>query len=152
MKQQIEARAQHRFQAPPERVFDAWLDPEKVRVWMAAALREMGLPGDIREVQIEPRVGGSFVFSDFREGMEARHWGKYLELDRPRRLVFTWIVDESEEAEPSRVILTIEPDGDDCLATVVHQMDSSWAAYVSRTEQGWTRMLKAIDSTLPPRP
>jgi uncharacterized protein YndB with AHSA1/START domain len=148
MKQQVQAKATHRFEAAPERVFDAWLDPGKVRVWMGAALREMGLPGDIRQVQIEPRVGGAFLFSDFRDGMEARHWGTYLEFERPHRLVFTWIVDKSEEAEPSRVTLTIQPDGRGSIATIVHEMDASWAAYVSRTEEGWTRMLRATDSTL----
>ena len=106
------------------------------------------LPGDIRQVQVEPRVGGSFVFSDFRDGVEARHWGTYLELARPHRLVFTWIVDASEEADPSKVLLTIEPDGDGCIATIVHEMDAAWAAYASMTEKGWSLMLDAIASTL----
>lgn len=150
MTQRIQARATHRFKASPERVFDAWLDPSKVRVWMAAALREMGLAGDIREVRIEPRIGGSFFFSDMRDGSEARHWGTYLELDRPHRLVFTWIVDSSGEADPSKVALSIEPDGDGCIATIVHDLDPAWAAYASRTEQGWARMLGAIDATLRP--
>jgi uncharacterized protein YndB with AHSA1/START domain len=148
MTQRIQARAIHRFDAAPERVFDAWLDPAKVRVWMAAALREMGLAGDVREVSIDPRLGGSFRFCDMRSGAEARHWGTYLELDRPRRLVFTWIVDESEEAEPSKVVLTIDPDGAGCIARIVHEFDAAWAEYLARTEQGWTRMLRAIDGLL----
>lgn len=147
MKERVYANASLRFEASPERVFDAWLDPQKARVWMAAALREMGLPGDIRRVQIDTRVGGSFTFSDMRDGVEARHWGTYLEMDRPRRLVFTWIVDESEEADPSKVTLTIEPDGAGCIATVVHELDAAWVEYVARTEEGWTRMLHAINAT-----
>ncbi len=79
--------------------------------------------------------------------MEARHWGKYLELERPHRLAFTWIVDESEEADPSKVTIHIQPDGNDCIATITHEMDAAWIEFVSKTEQGWVRMLTAIGVT-----
>ena len=39
MNSRIEARVSHRFKAPAERVYDAWLDPAQVRAWMAAALK-----------------------------------------------------------------------------------------------------------------
>ena len=44
----------------------------------------LGLAGDMKRVEIDARVGGKFYFSDMRDGTEARHWGTYLELDRPR--------------------------------------------------------------------
>ena len=115
---------------------------------MGAALVEAGLSGDIRECQVDARVGGGFVFSDMRDAGEARHWGKYLELDRPRRIVFTWITDPSEEADPSKVTVAIVPDGAGCVVTLVHEMDAAWADYIARTEQGWGRMMKAIDGLL----
>lgn len=55
-----------KFDSAPERVFDAWLDPQKVRAWMGMALSDFGLSGDMRRVEIEPRVGGGFTFSDHR--------------------------------------------------------------------------------------
>ena len=106
----------------------------------------IGQPGDIQQILIEPHVGGKFFFSDLRNGSEARHRGKYLELERPHLIVFTWIVDESQESDPSKVTLTIAPDGDGCIATIIHEMDTAWIDYVSRTEQGWTRMLNAIEA------
>jgi uncharacterized protein YndB with AHSA1/START domain len=115
---------------------------------MTTALKSLGLAGDIKRVEIDARVGGKFFFSDIRDGTEARHWGTYLELDRPRKIVFTWIVDESEEADPSRVTLTIEPDPDGCIATIVHEMDAQWLDYISRTESGWSRMLEGVESSL----
>src|SRR5262249_502534 len=121
---------------------------EQARVWMAASLQSFGLPGDIKRFEIDARVGGKFFFSDMRGGMEAKHWGTYLELDRPRKIVFTWIVDASEEANPSKLTLTIDPEPDGCVATVVHGMDPKWAEYVSRTEEGWGRMLRHIDEWL----
>ena len=86
----VEACAEHMFRASPERVFDAWLEPELVTQWMSAALKQFGLTGDIRRVEVDARVGGRFTFSDLREAGEAVHWGTYLEIDRPRKLVFTW--------------------------------------------------------------
>jgi uncharacterized protein YndB with AHSA1/START domain len=148
MSSKIEARVSHRFQAAAERVFDAWLNPEQVRAWMAAALQSLGLAGDIRRVEIDARVGGKFYFSDMRDGNEARHWGTYLELDRPRKIVFTWIVDESEEADPSTVTLTIQPERSGCVATIVHEIDARWAEYVERTERGWARMLGEVERLL----
>ena len=144
MNPKIEAKVTHRFQAPAEQVYDAWLNPAQVRLWMAAALQSFGLAGDIRRIEIDARAGGKFFFSDMRDGTETRHWGNYLELDRPRKIVFTWIVDESEEANPSKVTLTIHPEMNGCTATIVHEMDEKWIDYVSRTESGWKRMLEQI--------
>ncbi len=71
-----------------------------------------------------------------------------LELDRPRKIVFTWIVSESEEADPSKVTLSIQPEAEGCLVTLIHEMDAKWAEYVSRTEGGWSRMLEHVDLLL----
>src|SRR5262245_57338597 len=142
MSSKIEARVSHRFKATAERVYDAWLDPKQVRVWLSASLKSLGLAGDVRRVEIDARVGGKYFFSDMRDGTEARHWGAYLELVRPHKIVFTWIVDESEEANPSKVTLTIRPEAEGCVATIVHEMDEAWREYLSRTEAGWARMLQ----------
>lgn len=83
-----------------------------------------------------------------RDGTEARHWGTYLELDRPKKIVFTWIASKSEEGDPSRVTLTIEPEAVGCVATIVHEMDAKWLDYVSRTESGWARILQEVDGFL----
>src|SRR5262245_48843090 len=104
MSERIAARVSHRFhKATAEQVYDSWLDPEKVRRWMAAALQSFGLAGEIKRIEIDAQVGGKFFFSDVRGGAEAKHWGKYLELDRPRKIVFTWTADEADEANPSQV-------------------------------------------------
>ena len=69
-------------------------------------------------------------------------------LAPPRKIVFTWIVDESEEGDPSVVTLTIEPEAEGCVATIVHGMDAKWIEYVSQTESGWARMLRAVEEFL----
>lgn len=146
MSAKVQAKVTQRFESSAERIYDAWLNPGKARHWLEAANIALGLAGDIKRVEIDPRVGGTFFFSDMREGKEARHWGTYLELDRPRKIVFTWITDESEEADPSKVTLTIEPNGQGCTASIVHEMDAKWADFIPQTKRGWGEMLKAIDA------
>lgn len=146
MSAKVQAKVTHRFESSAERIYDAWLNPDKARHWLEAALVELGLEGDIKRVEIDPRVDGTFFFSDQREGGEARHWGTYLELDRPHKIVFTWITDESEKNDPSQVTLMIEPDGQGCIAGIVHEMDAKWADYLSQTQRGWGAMLKSVDA------
>jgi uncharacterized protein YndB with AHSA1/START domain len=140
------AKVTHRFAASPEHVYDAWLDPAKLRAWMSAALKQMGLSGEMKRVEVDARVGGKFFFSDMREAGEASHWGTYRVLDRPRQIEFTWIVDASQEDEPSIVTITIEPDGSGSLVTIEHA--KIFASYVERVESGWSNMLRAVDAML----
>lgn len=148
MGERIQARVHQHLLAPAEQVYDAWLDPQQVRHWLAAALRSVGLSGEIRRVEIDARVGGKFLFSDLRDGMEAQHWGTWLELVRPNKLVFTWIVSESEEANPSIVTLAIQSRDHGCDVTLMHEMEECWRDYVSQTEAGWARMLQQIEKLL----
>lgn len=147
----VEARVSVPLRCPPEHLYDAWLDPKQIRQWMASSLKSIGLAGDLERIETDPRVGGKFCFSDMRNGAEAIHVGRYLTLERPKQIVFTWMVGESveeaeKEANPSKVTLSIEPAPDGCIATLVHEMDAQWAEYVSRTEASWSRMLKAVES------
>jgi uncharacterized protein YndB with AHSA1/START domain len=124
------------FDVPPERVFDAWLDPAMVAHWFAPGLGEM-----VRG-EIDARQGGTFHLDQRRGDGIARHWGTYLEMDRPRRLVFTWWVDGAEGED----IVTIDmaPAGSGCRVTVTHEMDARFADYAGRTGKGWAAMLDGL--------
>ncbi len=56
----------------------------------ASALQTMGLPGDVCTIEVEPRPGGKFLFTDKRPMGVVFHWGTYKVIDRPHRLTFTW--------------------------------------------------------------
>ncbi|MDH3746245.1 MAG: SRPBCC domain-containing protein, partial [Acidobacteriota bacterium] len=111
-------------------------------------LRSLGLSGEIGRVEIDATVGGAFLFSDMREGVEAKHWGTYLELERPEKIVFTWWTPESENDSISRVALVLEPQGEGCVATITHHMDVRWAEDVDKAESGWSCMLAACGELL----
>lgn len=145
-KPSINVSVSHRFSASAERVFDAWLDAERAAQWMFATPT-----GEMVRAEIDPRVGGTFRFVDRRDGEDVDHTGEYLEIDRPRRLVFTFSVDGSEA---DRVIIDIAPLETGCELTLTHEMSPEWAAYADRAKEGWSTMLDgladAIDSANQP--
>lgn len=132
-----------RFNAPAERVFDAWLDPETARKWLFATPE-----GAMVRAEIDPQVGGSFLFVDFvdrRAGVNVEHTGEYMEIDRPSRLVFTFSVDGSS---PDAITVDIVPLDHGCKLTLTHEMASEWADYVERTRQGWTTILEGLTAAV----
>ncbi len=141
---QVNVRVQKRFEASPERVFDAWLDPLMVGRWMfGPAVRDE----EVVRLDLAPRVGGSFSFVVRRQGDELDHIGEYLEIDRPRRLVFTWGI-RQDSGDSSRVIVEVVPSGSGSELTLVHELDPHWAEYAARTEAGWSHMLAKLEEAL----
>ena len=130
---------ERRIAAPPEAVFDAWLDPQGVGLWLFATP-----DGVMEKVEIDARVGGGFTVVERRGTDLAEHFGEYVEIDRPRRLAFDFWT--SFSAERTRVTVTIAPDGDGSLLILRHE--GVWADYEARTRHGWTMILDSLARTL----
>jgi uncharacterized protein YndB with AHSA1/START domain len=136
-------RVTRRFSASPERVFNAWLDPGMIGRWMfGPALRDE----EVVRISVDARIGGAFSFVVRRQGQEIEHLGKYLEMDRPYRIVFTWATADTEDV--SRVIVDIVPLEAGCELSLTHELHPDWADFASRAEDGWTKMLNALSATL----
>lgn len=120
-----------RFEASAERVFDAWLDPRRARKFLYAT------PGGrMTRMEIDARVGGRYAIVEQRGEQAAGHFGKYLEIDRPRRLVFTFGADEGDDGGDV-VSIEIVPLDQGCELTLVHTMSPEWAEYAKKVEEGW---------------
>jgi uncharacterized protein YndB with AHSA1/START domain len=127
-------RVTRRIAASAERAFDAWLDPATAGQFLFATPT-----GTMIKVEIDPRVGGRFNFTDRRPDMgDVEHVGEYLELDRPRRLVFTFAVPAFSD-QLSTVALDFRPEGDGCEVTLTHE--GVLEEYAERTEAGWGTIL-----------
>lgn len=144
MSKPVQAVVTKRFAATADRVFDAWLDPDWLGRWMFGP--------DVREERIvrlglEPRVGGKFSFVVNRGGTDIDHVGEYLEIDRPRRLAFTWGTRDSLP-ETSRVVVEIKPADGACALTLTHEMGPDWAGFVDKAAGSWRKMLDALAGAL----
>jgi len=129
-----------RFNASAERVFDAWITPATASQWLFTTPTSK-----IVRAEVDARVGGSFVFADRRENEDVEHVGNYLEIDRPRRLVFTFGVPKYSPVMTT-VTLDIRPLADGCELTLTHvDVLPEWA---DRTAEGWGKLLTALGATL----
>jgi uncharacterized protein YndB with AHSA1/START domain len=98
-------------------------------------------------ISVDARVGGRFSFLVRRQGTEIDHAGQYIEIDRPRRLVFSWAAGADTE-EPSLVTIEIASQGAGCKLTLTHEMQPKWADYLARVREEWTKELEALATTL----
>jgi uncharacterized protein YndB with AHSA1/START domain len=127
----------HWFAAPAERVFDAFVDLQIARRFLFATAT-----GEMVTAQLDARVGGRFTFIERRPDMgEVRHVGEYLQIERPRRLVFSFGV---PQFDPRMTTVSIEirasPGG--CELTLTNEgvpLD-----YAARNHDGWSRILAGL--------
>ena|SRR5579862_9718557 len=118
-----------------ERIFEALTNPAERGKWW-------GAPGQfqISRMESDLRPGGHWMMEGDSYGGKPFHvGGKYLEIDRPRLLVFTWLPDWQGDATESTVRFDLaEKDG----ATTVRLTHSGLATEASRTShRGWPRIL-----------
>ena len=111
-------RLQRVMPATPEVVFDEWLDPESLQEWMCPR------PNRCVAVTVEPQVGGRVRFDVDNSGNLILIIGRFLAIDRPHLLRFTW--SNSDWPDPtvvSVVNVTFEPHGDDeTLMSIEHSL------------------------------
>lgn len=126
--------------APPQQVFEAWLDPEALRRFMCPA------PGaGVSRAETDPRVGGKFLIVMVVAGKEIPHRGEYLEIERYTRLVFTWLSQYAGENSRVTVRFAESPGGRTKL--VLEHVDLPDAERRNHHE-GWSNILKELAGLL----
>lgn len=130
----------HYYNAAPDRVFDAWLDAKTAAKFLFATPT-----GQMVRAETDPHVGGTYTFTDRRDGVDVVHTGTYLEIDRPRRLVFTFSADGSDGG---RVSVEIVPDGSGTRLTLSQELKPEWVEYAKQSEEGWSGILEGLAKVL----
>jgi uncharacterized protein YndB with AHSA1/START domain len=147
-------RVTHAYACNAERVYDAWLDPQLASRFLFATPPL----GQVVRCEIEPGINGRFVITDRRQvpdpsvTIEVEHCGRFLQLDRPRRVAFSFSVPQFSEHETT-VIVDIVPQGDGCELTLRHDLGPADDAgdTLERTEQGWGTVLANLERALQAR-
>jgi uncharacterized protein YndB with AHSA1/START domain len=139
-------RVQRRFDASPRNVFDAWVDPSKVRRWLAAP----NVGDEAVRVDLKAKVGHAFHLVVRRGGEEVSHTGEYIEVVPARRLVFTWVIPAvSKETTLVSVDLTPSP-GISGGTHLLLKHERVLPAESVGTEARWSGILEAIASIVHP--
>jgi uncharacterized protein YndB with AHSA1/START domain len=124
------------FDAPAERVFDAFTSEEVLRRWFHA-----GHDWETPEASIDLRVGGELrlVMRNPHEGENYGARGRYTEIDPPRKLAFTWLWDEDLERDQVEQLIEIEFRESDGRTTMRFIHRDLWDEEEVRShEGGWT--------------
>jgi uncharacterized protein YndB with AHSA1/START domain len=133
----IEIQVEKRFRHPRGRVFDAFLDPARVGLWLFHTP-----DGLMEQIDYDPVPGGAFLIVERRGETLARHLGRFVEIVRPERIVFDFRTDETEP--PTRVTVAFVADGGGCTVILTHDLAAAWAEYADRTRHGWTTILNGL--------
>lgn len=116
--------------ASPERLFAAWTEPEQLKKWWG--------PESVTciEAEVDLRVGGHYrIGNQFPDGNVVWISGRFLVIDAPRKLVYSWQVGTNSHEELVTVSFNSIGDGNTEI-TVTHERIPDKAARDSH-EQGW---------------
>lgn len=101
----IEFKFERTIPAPPDEVFDAWLNPKiPGNPWNAA-----------EKFILDPKVDGLFYWH--LKGTS--HYGRFTAFERPGQIQHTWMSPNTLGQE-SIVTLTFKKQGEETLMTLVH--------------------------------
>ena len=118
----------------PELAFEALSRASELREWFCD------------EARSDLRTGGRF---EVRWNTGYRVEGRYTAVEAPRRVAFTW--QGSGEPAETAVEATVEPLPDGVQVRLVHSgygAGAEWDRAVSESEEGWSRGLENLQSTL----
>jgi uncharacterized protein YndB with AHSA1/START domain len=144
----------HLFDAPIDVVFEAWTNPEILKLWYAPDRC------NIEYKTIEVKKGGRFHYR-MHDPLNGEAWvtGTYLEISPPKKLVFTIRLSNengdmtsglaAEKLWPGEVLTTVtfEPIGEQTKATI-HETVSEQEARETGAYQGWIEMFNKLNQLL----
>jgi len=106
------------FNAPRERLFQAWTDPQSMAEWFCHAKPE--LTGEL--VVMDVRPGGRYGFDvSAADGRVFKVRGEYLEIKAPEKLAFTWFWETEPEYGNTLVTLEFVDLGDQSELILTHE-------------------------------
>ena len=142
----------HLFDAPVERVFEAWTNPEQLKHWYAPD----GCSVEFKA--IDATQGGNF-HSCIHDPVHGECWvkGTYLEVLQNKKLVFTMVMSDEAGNSVSSVdagktedwpeeqitTVTFESIGDQTKVSI-HQTVSEEEAKKTGAYQSWIKMLNKL--------
>lgn len=130
------------FEAPRERVFRAFVDPEDIEAWQSIG----GLEVDVESIVPEP--GGSLAMAHTSGDMRFFFEGTFLEVVEPERLVHTLQVVEGPFVDETASRITVEFRAVETGTEVTFTEERIDPEMLEETVSTWDRMFDRLDSEL----
>jgi uncharacterized protein YndB with AHSA1/START domain len=118
--------------APAGQVFDVWMDPKSPGgPWFGS-----------ERIIMNPVVDGLFYLAVSHDGRTWPHYGRFLAIDRPRRVEYTWVSEATKGVE-SIVAVSFESRGEQTDVTLRHTgvPDDDMGR---QHKEGWTWVLSML--------
>ncbi len=131
------------IKAPPEKVFEAWINPDQLMKWFCPETCQ------ILSAKTDPKVGGEYRFRVRSEKFgEMVVCGSYREVKKPSRLAFTWGWEDPDENDVETFVTVnfAEVEG----GTEVRLRHEGFATQESRENHnhGWDGCLGKLEKLL----
>jgi uncharacterized protein YndB with AHSA1/START domain len=132
------------FEAPRERVWREWTEPEAFADWYGGAQAEI----PIDTVSMDVRPGGTWRATMVFDGREI-HWeGEYVEVEAPERLAFT-VTDTPDNSERDLVTVVLTELADDRTEMYMTQSGGHMPPEgYERAKQGWGGFFDRMEERL----
>lgn len=127
--------------APRKEVFEAWLSPKALERFMCPA-EGMTVP----KVEVDARVGGSFLIVMAAGGKEIPHRGEYKTIDRYKRLAFTWL--SMHTVPGSLVTIDFREKRPNETEVTLHHVGLASEETRKSHESGWGAILQKLGAQL----
>jgi uncharacterized protein YndB with AHSA1/START domain len=127
--------------ASREELFDAWTDPKGMAEWMC--------PGNIAsaEVELDPRPGGALRVVMRSPTEQFDHRGEFKIVERPAKLVFTWISRGTGWLE-SLVTIELRAVNDSETELVLTHENLPGKEVRDRHQGGWSQIVALLEGHL----
>ncbi|MGX7873281.1 SRPBCC family protein [Mesorhizobium sp. ORM6] len=131
-----------RMRATAEQVFDLWTQPDLMVRWMSP------FPGAVNcKASCDPQPGGTFNLVMSSEESSREVSGTYVLVDRPRKLVFTWIGPLTNNVN-TLVTVELSPHGDETDLVLTHERLPT-QTIVEGHARGWGNILDHLADAVP---
>jgi uncharacterized protein YndB with AHSA1/START domain len=131
------------FDAPRERVWREWTEPESFADWFGGPDSEVPLS----TVSMDVRPGGALRATMFADRGEIQWKGEYREVVEPERLVFT-LSDQPGDERYELVIVVLTDLGDGRTEMLLEQRGHMAAQQYERAREGWSSFFDRMDERL----
>jgi uncharacterized protein YndB with AHSA1/START domain len=134
-----------RLNAAPERVFAAFSEASQICRWLTPSPQI-----SLTLLHFDFRVGGSYRFAyGLLDGTTVIVGGSYRLIERPCKIVFSWIIEPPDEHAgiESLVTVTIGPDRGGTELTIAHDKLARRDA-VTRHAEGWGGAIDLLTALL----